>query len=148
MNSIIKDLKFALRGLLKHPAFTAIAVVTLALGIGGRTSIFTVVNAALLRGLPYKSPDRLYHIWEQTPKQEFPKREFSYPDYQDYQQNNVFDGLAGYTGGGASGSDRTYDVTRDGQRFLMIKMETEPTATARSIVVVINWFEELKRAVP
>ncbi|HEV8187776.1 MAG TPA: ABC transporter permease [Pyrinomonadaceae bacterium] len=100
MNSIIKDLKFALRGLVKHPAFTAIAVVTLALGIGGSTSIFTVVDAALLRGLPYKSPDRLYHIWENTGKKEFPKREFSYPDYQDYQQNNVFEGLAAYTGGG------------------------------------------------
>jgi len=98
---MIKDIKFALRGLLKHPAFTVIAVVTLALGIGGSTSIFTVVNAALLRGLPYKAPDRLYHIWEQTQKQEFPKREFSYPDYQDYQQNNVFEGLAAYTGGGA-----------------------------------------------
>ena len=101
MNSIIKDIRFALRGLLKHPAFTAIAVVTLALGIGGSTSIFTVVDAALLRGLPYKSPERLYHLWEQTPKAEYPKREFSYPDYQDYQQNNVFEGLAAYTGGGA-----------------------------------------------
>jgi predicted permease len=101
MNSLIKDIRFAIRGLLKHPGFTAIAIVTLALGIGGSTSIFTVVNAALLRGLPYKSPDRLYHLWEQTPKQEFPKREFSYPDYQDYQQNNVFEGLAAYTGGGA-----------------------------------------------
>ncbi len=101
MNSIIKDIRFALRGLLKHPAFTAIAVITLALGIGGSTSIFTVVDAALLRGLPYKSPDRLYHIWENTPKKEFPKREFSYPDYQDYQQNNVFEGLAAYTGGGS-----------------------------------------------
>ena len=60
MNSIIRDIKFALRGLLKHSGFTAIAVITLALGIGGSTSIFTVVNAALLRGLPYKSPDRLY----------------------------------------------------------------------------------------
>src|SRR5262245_28114216 len=101
MDSIIKDIRFALRGLIKHPAFTIIAVVTLALGIGGSTSIFTVVNAALLRGLPYKSPDRLYHLWEQTPKAEYPKREFSYPDYQDYQQNNVFEGLAAYTGGGA-----------------------------------------------
>ena len=100
MNSIIKDIRFALRGLLKHPGFAAIAVITLALGIGGSTSIFTVVDAALLRGLPYKSPDRLYHIWENTPKKEFPKREFSYPDYQDYQQNNVFEGLAAYTGGG------------------------------------------------
>ncbi|HKG98059.1 MAG TPA: hypothetical protein VKA97_09610, partial [Pyrinomonadaceae bacterium] len=61
MNSIIKDIRFALRGLLKNPLFTAIAVVTLALGIGGSTSIFTVVDAALLRGLPYKDSDRLYH---------------------------------------------------------------------------------------
>src|ERR1044072_395584 len=101
MNSIIKDIRFAVRGLLKHPGFATIAVITLALGTGGSTSIFTVVNAALLRGLPYKSPDRLYHLWEQTPKQEFPKREFSYPDYQDYQQNTVFEWLAAYTGGGA-----------------------------------------------
>ncbi|HET6853274.1 MAG TPA: ABC transporter permease, partial [Pyrinomonadaceae bacterium] len=99
MNSIIKDIRFALRGLLKHPGFTAIAVVTLALGIGGSTSIFTVVDAALLRGLPYKQSDRLFHLWEKTPQEKFSKREFSYPDYQDYQQNNVFEGLAAYTGG-------------------------------------------------
>ena len=124
MNSIIRDLKFALRGLLKHPAFTAIAVVTLALGIGGSTSIFTVVNAALLRGLPYKSPDRLYHIWEQTPKQEFPKREFSYPDYQDYQQNNVFEGLAAYSGGGAilsgQGDPESLNATRVNAAFFSV----------------------------
>src|SRR6476660_4433087 len=100
MESVIKDLRFAFRSLFKRPGFVAVAVITLALGIGGSTSIFTVVDAALLRGLPYKSPDRLYHLWEQTPQQAYPKREFSYPDYQDYQQNNVFDGLAAYTGGG------------------------------------------------
>ncbi|HSK63328.1 MAG TPA: ABC transporter permease [Pyrinomonadaceae bacterium] len=99
MNSVIKDLKFAFRSLLKRPGFTAVAVVTLALGIGGSTSIFTVVDAALLRGLPYKAPDRLYHLWEKTPQDAFSKREFSYPDYQDYQQNNVFEGLGAYTGG-------------------------------------------------
>lgn len=102
MNSIIKDVRFALRSLLKHRAFTAIAVVTLALGIGGSTSISTVVDAALIRGLPYKSSDRLYHLWEKTPQEKFSKREFSYPDYQDYEKNNVFEGgLAAYTGGGA-----------------------------------------------
>lgn len=113
MNSIIKDLRFALRGLLKHRAFTAIAVVTLALGIGGSTSIFTVVDAALIRGLPYKSSDRLYHLWEKTPQEKFSKREFSYPDYQDYEKNNVFEGgLAAYTGGGAllSGSGESENV--------------------------------------
>ena len=112
MNSIIKDIRFALRGLLKHRTFTAIAVVTLALGIGGSTSIFTVVNAALLRGLPYRSPDRLYHVWEKTPQEKFSKREFSYPDYEDYQKNNVFDGLAAYAGGGAllSGFGETENI--------------------------------------
>ncbi len=124
INSIIKDLRFAVRGLLKHPGFTAIAVITLALGIGGSTSIFTVVNAALLRGLPYKSPDQLYHLWEQTPKQEYPKREFSYPDYQDYQQNNVFDGLAAYTGGGAIlsgyGDPESLNATRVNANFFSV----------------------------
>ena len=100
MNTLLNDLRYGLRTLLKQPAFTLVAIVTLALGIGGSTSIFTVVNAALLRGLPYKAPDRLYHLWEKTPKAEFSKREFSYPDYQDYQQSNVFEGLTGYTGGG------------------------------------------------
>jgi predicted permease len=98
MDSVVKDFRFAFRSLFKRPGFVAVAVITLALGIGGSTSIFTVVDAALLRGLPYKSPDRLYHLWEKTPKEEFSKREMSYPDYQDYQQNNVLEGLAAYTG--------------------------------------------------
>jgi serine/threonine-protein kinase len=55
---------------------------------------------------------------------------------------------AGYAGSGVTGSDRTYDVSHDGQRFLMIKLESGTTATASSVVVVLNWFEELKRAVP
>ena len=112
MNSIIKDIRFALRTLVKKPAFAIIAIVTLALGIGGSTSIFTVVDAALLRGLPYKSSEQLYHVWEQVPRQEFPKREMSYPDFQDYQQNNVFEGLAAYTGGGAllSGLGETENI--------------------------------------
>src|SRR5258705_11523638 len=99
MKTLLQDLRYAVRTMLNKPGFTLIAVITLALGIGGSTAIFTVVDAALLRGLPYKSPDRLYHLWEKTPKEEFSKREFSYPDYQDYQQNNVFEGLAAYTGG-------------------------------------------------
>lgn len=101
MNQLIQDLRYGIRSYLKRPGFVVIAVATLALGIGASTVIFTVVDAALLRGLPYREPDRLYHLWEKTPKGEFSKREFSYPDYQDYQKNNVFEGLAAYTGGGA-----------------------------------------------
>ena len=101
MNKLLQDLRYGIRTLAKRPAFTLVAIATLALGIGASTVIFTVVDAALLRGLPYKEPDRLYHLWERKPTQEFSKREMSYPDYQDYQQNSVFEGLAAYTGGGA-----------------------------------------------
>jgi len=112
MQKLLQDLRYALRTFVKKPGFVAIAVVTLALGIGGSTAIFTVVNSALLRGLPYRSSNELYHLWERTPQKEFNKREFSYPDYQDYQNNSVFDGLAAYTGGGAilSGSGESESV--------------------------------------
>jgi putative ABC transport system permease protein len=101
MNKLIQDLRYGIRTLLKRPGFSIIAIATLAIGIGASTTIFTVVNAALLRGLPYKQSDRLYHLWERPPRQDFAKREMSYPDYQDYQKNNVFEGVAAYTGGGA-----------------------------------------------
>jgi predicted permease len=64
---MIKDLKFALRGLRKRPAFAAIAIATLALGIGANTAIFSVVNAVLLRPLPLKEPDRLMTFWLSAP---------------------------------------------------------------------------------
>src|SRR6185436_5387059 len=103
---LLQDLRFALRTMRKRPGFTLIAVITLALGIGASTAIFTVVDAGLLRGLPYKSSERLYHIWEHTPQKEFPQREFSYPDYQDYQQNQAFEEIGAYTGGGGILSGR------------------------------------------
>ena len=100
MGTIWQDLRYGFRILVNKPSFTIVAIFTLALGIGANTAIFTVVDSALLRGLPYHSPEDLYHLFEKTPQAEFSQREFSYPDYQDYQQNQVFSGLAAYTGGG------------------------------------------------
>jgi putative ABC transport system permease protein len=99
MQRLIQDLRFALRGLIKRPGFALIAVMTLALGIGSSTAIFSVVDAAIIKGLPYQQPDQLFHMWERTSQKDFDQREFSYPDYQDYLQNKVVD-IAAYTGGG------------------------------------------------
>ena len=67
MDTIIKDLKYALRSLLRYPTFTIVAVITLALGIGANTAIFTVVNAVLLRPLPYQDAERLMMVGTSTP---------------------------------------------------------------------------------
>src|SRR5215218_4365843 len=69
LGTVLQDLRYALRALLKRPAFTAVAVGSLALGIGANTSIFSVVNAVLLRSLPYPDSDRLMVVWETNSQQ-------------------------------------------------------------------------------
>lgn len=100
MESFIKDLRHSIRSLSKKPGFTFVIVLTLALAIGANTAIFSVVNAALLKPLPYREPDRLVHLWEATPQQNYPKREASYPDFQDWRLCEAFEGMAAYRGGG------------------------------------------------
>ena len=67
METLIQDLRYAVRLLARKPSFTVVTVLTLALGIGANTAIFTVVDAALLRSLPYKNPERLVQLWETRP---------------------------------------------------------------------------------
>jgi putative ABC transport system permease protein len=99
MRTLLKDVRYAVRTLSRQPGFAAVAVVTLALGIGANTAIFSVIDAALLRSLPYREPGRLVHLWESKRSRDFEQREASYPDFLDWraQGGEVFEGLAGYT---------------------------------------------------
>jgi putative ABC transport system permease protein len=87
MAALAQDLRHALRSLARTPAFTAIAVVTLALGIGGTTAIFSVVHAVLLEPLPYKDPDRLALVWTSSEKIGLSQNWVSEPEVLDLRQN-------------------------------------------------------------
>jgi putative ABC transport system permease protein len=96
MNALLQDLRYGLRMLAKNPGFTAVAVLTLALGIGANSAIFTMLDALLLRPLPVANPERLVQLQIKSP-QGF-ESGFSYPDYQDLrQQVKSFSGVAIYS---------------------------------------------------
>jgi len=98
---MIADLKYAVRMLLKAPGFTIIAVLTLALGIGANSAIFSVVNTVLLQPLPFPNPDQLVVIWGASAQSADAQETDSFPDFYDYrEQSRSFSAMAGYTGAG------------------------------------------------
>src|SRR5207248_11328186 len=91
------DLAYAARGLRKNAGFASVATITIALGIGACTAIFSVVNAVLLRPLPYADAQRLVLVWGELRARNVKDWPFSPPDFRDLQQQSstIFDDIAG-----------------------------------------------------
>src|SRR5208282_6120083 len=101
MDSLWQDLKYSVRGLRKSPGFSATVILTLALGIGATTAIFSVVYGVLLRPLPYPNPDRLLAIWEVNHRGTYSR--LADPNFDDFRdQNHSFEAVAKYADGVAS----------------------------------------------
>jgi predicted permease len=104
-----QDMRYGMRMLLRNPAFTAIAVLALALGIGANSAIFSVVNTLLLRPLPYKNPGQLVVIWENATHLGFPKNTPSPANFLDWQkQATLFEGMGAF-------AERSFNLTGVGE---------------------------------
>ena len=108
METLLKDIRYGVRGLWKRPGFTVVAVLTLALGIGANTAIFSVVNAVLLRPLQFRDPDRLVIIWEDAGFLGFPRNTPAPANYVDWKnQSQSFEDVAATV-------EQTFNLTGDG----------------------------------
>jgi len=106
MSSLFQEVRYGARMLVKNSGFTAVVVLTLALGIGANTAIFSVINAVLLQPLPFAQSERLVTVWNVNTKQAGDGFSVSYPDFNDWRtQQQSFDGLAAF---------RTRDLTLTG----------------------------------
>ena len=110
MSDLTTDIRYGLRAFVRAPAFTTVALLTIALGIGATTAIYSVVNAVILRPLPYPESDRLVQMWMDNRRTGLKEDLHSWPNYADLRdQNRVFSAAAAYFTGG-------YNLTTAGCR--------------------------------
>jgi putative ABC transport system permease protein len=158
MDNLLKDIRYGVRGLFKRPGFTAIAVITLALGIGANTAIFSIVNAVLLRPLPYPQPDQLV-VLRETSAQGRVTESVSAGDFLDWrQQTQAFENMAAYRyeSLNVTGSDRPERVSgliANSNLFSVLKVQPllgrtflpEDQGTGDARIVVISYGVWLRR---
>src|SRR5262245_23807753 len=97
MDSLLSDIRYGVRNLIKRPGFTAIAVITLALGIGANSAIFSTINALLIHPLAFPNQDRVIAIWDKVPSRGVEHNEVTMANYLDWRaQNHSFDQLSLY----------------------------------------------------
>jgi len=115
-DEMFQDLRYGMRMLVKNPGFTLIAMFTLAIGIGANTAVFSVVNAVLLRPLPYPESERLVFVNERSPN--FPEIAISYPNFTDWRaQQTVFEHIGVYNQGRYNLTDRGEPQRLNGARM-------------------------------
>jgi putative ABC transport system permease protein len=103
MTAFGQDVRYGLRQLARTPLFTIVTVLTLALGIGANTAIFSVVDAVLLRPLPFQDSERLVNVWNKLPEEGLPQMWLSEPEFLFYRQHQrIFDGLSVYSSSGGN----------------------------------------------
>jgi predicted permease len=133
LETLMQDVRYGIRMLRKNPGFAAVAVLTLALGIGANTAIFSVVYAVMLRPLPYPDSDRLVMLWQTLPKQGLAEVPFSAADFIDVQkQNRVFEQTAAifldkpdYNLTGQGEPERVYGMAVSANLFTLLGMHPE-----------------------
>jgi putative ABC transport system permease protein len=120
LDNVWKDIRFGLRTLIRNPATTLVAMLTLALGIGANSAIFSVVDGVLLEPLPYAQPDELVMVWESAPKLGFPRFSVAPPNFADWKkQSRSFDHLV------AIGRDR-FNLTGGEQPEVLVGASVSP----------------------
>src|SRR5580704_11727999 len=140
VETIVQDMRYAMRMLRNNPGFTAVAILTLALGIGANTAIFSVIDSALLRPLPYNDPAGLVMVWENSSQHVNPHNVVSPPDFLDWQTRNtafaemaaLFDQRANLTGNGTPQEVVVQDVSANFFSVLGVNPILGPGFTAEN----------------